>query len=1650
MNTIIIKRKLCTLYEIIREQKQQTYLNPDLVWLMYTGTRFSLILRLDQFNEKEYQDQELILVKNIINWFHLLTPISQIQLITIKSVLAIIIAAFHILSILMIVLEIKQSNFLNQYQNIFYTYFQILILYPSFIHIYQIQNHNPNNILVWCCTIPLFINYMIFSYFQRNYLLPIKNPFTKRYRIQNYLQNFIEIIILVAMPYFEEIVQTTIMMLLFLLQLIDALFNQPYSMQINLNYCFCSSILLFGSAVKCLSISFSQKEYLFYSLMLVPLLSLFMKRILILTYSMNLEENQLSKSLLFQIADEFYSKNPITQSKILFILKNKYKIMANKQTTKQSEPWQNHYILMLLLRLYDTYSQQQKNKEEELQLYIIFFIFWTQEKLNLAYIQLKQHQMQSSHQSIYFQIIKIYCSKLILQRINQDLKSSQGRLDLSSVKQSHSLIEKSMPLITEILILKNKFLDSLSIGYDRIEQLSQKCVNLSDKIVELKNLVFEDMEIDILVIQKQIIKFNILDLRLLSLVFGSVLNDYHITFQIEQRIEDLLNQERNVLSRGIQNTSLLNDDVIIMQISMMKSQGQILNKDKTKILKYFKFPNDESFKSISQLNQLLPEYLVVKHDRFLKEFLTTGESKLFNTSHDVFPSYYSGFSFLVTLQLIPSYDEMDDYVLSAILKKTYEHGDFIIFDESGKILGLSDQMLQILVHSDSEFSKALLNSYIYFWFKDLLIMINQQMESMQEYTQQFTLFTQAAQIQPITNLQELIQSHDQYQKQHFLKSNRTDQDQQYEQKQMMKVSFYEINYVIQMYDFINDNISKFTQNQIGFQVTFNLQFQKMQGQHPLFILQITEYVEKQLKFISPKSIGTISPYSSISKIRSPPQQSDLNSLSNADMDELHQELVINQTIINKLILRQEMEDARVFIQNGQDGENFQAMMEKENKESNLISPRSHREILMQKGLIEDDSEDIKGNESNIIKSSSQRENIEIGNKQAEFQIENQSRSSATSDKTQNSVYHLIRNLQYKITYQTGIVKAICNTICLSAFLIILVGVQLNVERNNSDELQYRIPLVRLPQRFNRLYCTFTAIGQLQLQNKLLNISYGEYYEYRIRNESAQKRNELQNLISDLRDQFSHFQLPPLTIRIINEYIYQLDNTTMLQFDIIANEYTSQINQYLQIQDQTLEDVFKIETLLEFLKGNLIAQLKITINVVDEIEREFFDFIDYSSIEQLVFLTVMLLIILIFLIIQIHQWQQPYKYMQVILLLISKISDKDIEIAVSKTLYLLDRIISNPYQTKNINYFRDCFWYSNKIYSFQSVRKSSEYSKSNQNGKNQQQKQKKSSRIQDTSLSILNIKIILLLIWLCLSGFAFSAYIIMNQNMNASLPELRLTMEFVKFKQDLDGIMILCFLLKNQQSLIEETIKAFALNPELNTRDKYFQTQYKELIEEFKPLLVEMDEIYSHIYNDIVASTKISDDNKNLLLNLYEKDLCQIIPTILPFCAYDNGVFLYFPTYPSASSLINNQQTYKYGINGIYQQIISILNTHYNLEKNGIIDTNLTNANLFLENSEFIQIILPYFFDLSYAILEFYYTIIQSTLDVLESDYNMILEYYIAAGIGCLIILYSVTLIRAITLQKKVRLILQAIILIPYESLIDQAIIMTIRKIDRTL
>jgi hypothetical protein len=86
-------------------------------------------------------------------------------------------------------------------------------------------------------------------------------------------------------------------------------------------------------------------------------------------------------------------------------------------------------------------------------------------------------------------------------------------------------------------------------------------------------------------------------------------------------------------------------------------------------------------------------------------------------------------------------------------------------------------------------------------------------------------------------------------------------------------------------------------------------------------------------------------------------------------------------------------------------------------------------------------------------------------------------------------------------------------------------------------------------------------------------------------------------------------------------------------------------------------------------------------------------------------------------------------------------------------------------------------------------------------------------------------------------------------------------------------------------------------------DKMEKAQIKMLIE----LNGDLYNSFEFIYDKIVGSTKISADNRNKLLALYQNDLCTVLEELLPFCRYNGKKFTGFPTYPSAMERDNYRE-----------------------------------------------------------------------------------------------------------------------------------------------
>ncbi|CAD8096407.1 unnamed protein product [Paramecium primaurelia] len=1667
----IIKTQLREMQQLLKESKSSTQINLKILSLFYVGIRLSILLPTSQFANENYKDEKFILIKTLINWFTVLSPINSMNNHNIIIISVILISIFHWISTLIIIFGNFESKILHHYSQKYFTYLNSLLLYPTFIHIQNLKYIGDFDEIVIVSIIPVIFNSTIQNYIQRNYSLPTRNPFVKRHRNSNYMISLIEMIGLVSIVYLQEQYQCVILILIFFVQLLDALFVNPYQYYVNLQYCFWSSLLFFASLFKMIVFFWNAYQFFYLGIYLIPLLSFVVQEYFQLQQDDNLIQNCLQKELLLQIVDMYYSGNEIIKNKILYIIRTKYKIIIKEKFDIDLQLQQ--CIMQLFTKIIEQLNMTERYQDEDFYIYKILFFLQTCEKQNLGYIKMKKFQSSTSSQSLYFQILadNIYNSVVKnrkRRKINQLNEDSQNSLSLSEIRASQLLHEKSMSFIAQILQMKLKYWERLQQGYQKIEELAKQSENLSNLLIKLKNLVFCELQINVFSIQKDLFKLNILDLRLLSLIFSGVLNDFHITLEIEQRIEELLSFERNLQSRNILNTNLLNDEMILVSVSMLKNQGQIMVSNRTRMQKFFQYPTEDSFMQIQHINQLLPKYLQEKHDEFMNNFLKIGESDLFDQSRDVFPIYQTGFSFNSTLQLVHSYDNLDDYIVTAAIKQVNENTDFIIFDDTGKILGISKSVQNILLSNNrQEFDDQILKSYIFFWFHNLFDQVQQfQQEQQNDQINTFKINSQKTFVTPIQDIDIIIREHETYKKSHLITQTsalKTEQQENtyYQIQSLPKYTCFKKNYVQQTQEFVSSCSLKENSIHPYYQIVYNLILNVMKNKYPYFLMQITEYRYKDVKKQGLEfSNSAISSFYHSKNLKTSDQIEDEYQL---DDNEGPLNFVINQPVVNKLLINDQDDD---IYQEAQLNQNQPQQKSIDPRESNLVSPRGNRDILIQKEYdYDEEEEDGRDQNSKVGKSSSQKnqqadilqvvlreQNLE----QNDLHKQNKkSVTSATSDKTQNSVYNLIRKLTYSEQFQTSIIKSIIISIVLTLMMIILIISEIQIARSNTDQLKYDIPLVRIPQRFNRLYCTFVTLGQLDLQLNLLNQSYGDFYEYRIKNESVIRRIEMLNMMLDLKNEFAKLEqenrLPIVAVRIINEYSYQELNVTMIQFDSMVNEYTERINQYLQGSDE-IRYVEKIQVLVQFLKGNLINQLNLTIKLVEEIENEFFNLIDYFETEYFIFLLVLLWIIFFMLMLQFRQWHQPYIYMQTVLLLISRITEKDIEYSCQKISFISNMLDKDQQLWKHINYFREYFWFSRTITHTSIKYTSSSVSQLKQTSKSNTSRVKSVSRIQETNFSILNIYLMLFFLWVLLSGYILSTFLIMKQNMEDSQPELRLAMEYVRFKQDLDGVMIISQLLKNQQILIDETMASgvFHLNPELSTKDKYFSRLYAELLNQFVILQKDSTSVFEHIYNDIVASKKISSANKDLLLKMYETDLCLIIPSQLPFCEYENGQFKHFPTYPSAQDIDNNRMLYKYGINGIFQNIQQIFTTHYSLELNGIKDTNLILVNQFLQSPEFIQVILSYTFDISFALLEFYYTIIQASLDILEDDYQMIVTYVASFGFGALITFYLVILIRATTLQQKVQSIRQALIIIPHESLQDQSILNAIRKIDRTL
>jgi hypothetical protein len=112
----------------------------------------------------------------------------------------------------------------------------------------------------------------------------------------------------------------------------------------------------------------------------------------------------------------------------------------------------------------------------------------------------------------------------------------------------------------------------------------------------------------------------------------------------------------------------------------------------------------------------MPDFVVRMHDRMIENYISSGVSKFFSTTHQVFYSDNSGIIWNCTIRLANLFETTDDYIINASIIKEKTNMNYLLFDEHGRIIGISKELFSVLKDKTSLTIQTLYKKcYVFFW-----------------------------------------------------------------------------------------------------------------------------------------------------------------------------------------------------------------------------------------------------------------------------------------------------------------------------------------------------------------------------------------------------------------------------------------------------------------------------------------------------------------------------------------------------------------------------------------------------------------------------------------------------------------------------------------------------------------------------------------------------------------------------------------------------------------------------------------------------------------------------------------------------------------------------------------------------------------------
>ncbi|CAD8092159.1 unnamed protein product [Paramecium primaurelia] len=648
-----------------------------------------------------------------------------------------------------------------------------------------------------------YINGQILIYIMRNHRFHEPNSLKRRYSSLLLLNNTVILIEIFSHYIYEfqaaDILKYSMANLFAINQIVDQLTNFPYRDPIripSIRLAFVYAWIVI--AVTAFKFGLLEEENLFF-LIILPLpglaivgetLSSLFQNHAILNYNSSV---QIEEKHIIIAVDQFYKyhidylKDPQAQLQYLqFLMIHRLYCKNNKcysklkrfETLDVDQKKDLNTLTLSIIKcifkaaqnwLFSIHNLNTDLQFEQLQLQYISFVSEIAQKPLIGYIELRQYQNNKlNNNSTYFIEITNKLADQLKKQItdNQVRQNSKAvliheqrtqliEISLTQQWQTQNLYENLLQTYINLVDQKIEHWQNLINGYPSLNPFQYNTQKLCEKIMNLRIALDKyigvpqewfDLKttttkgIAVKKLSHAQLNINVITLKLYSLFYSLVMNDFDRTVYVEQYVKDLTSNDRQKEIDIIDNISIYNDSTTIILVSIVKNKGKIVNKNQLALANFFHYIDANDFKeSVSQVHNLLPKTMMKGHEYLIDAFIQKGHSEYFIRKISGYYENKKGFIEKCYVKLGNLFEELDDYVITASILKCNISNQLILVDAEGKIIGISEELYKTISSKVPNITIDFFKEFCHLFlvFPSFLTILNQNLNKINELDHQF-------------------------------------------------------------------------------------------------------------------------------------------------------------------------------------------------------------------------------------------------------------------------------------------------------------------------------------------------------------------------------------------------------------------------------------------------------------------------------------------------------------------------------------------------------------------------------------------------------------------------------------------------------------------------------------------------------------------------------------------------------------------------------------------------------------------------------------------------------------------------------------------------------------------------------------------------